>query len=125
MDGFRFASVLLQVTVACLVWAAGVTWSMGDQISWWTYLVSISCYNILCVGIYMWARYTLARDHTYSFNGVISISFVLKLIMSLGILYLIDAFFHPKGNIHILHYIGVYIVYTIYEVYFLTKLAYT
>lgn len=119
----QFAKELLQVTIGCIVWTIGITWTAKDEISIWTNAISIISYCIFCISMYLFATKMMQQDKSYSFNGVISISFLFKLIMSLGILYYIETAFSPTGNTHILHYILIYIVYTIYETIFLTKIG--
>lgn len=123
MHWSQFAKGLFQVTIGCIVWTIGITWSLSDNVSIWTYAISILSYCVFCTCMYLLASRMMLQDKHYSFNGVISISFLFKLIMSLGILYYIETAFSPIGNAHILHYILIYIVYTIYETYFLTKIG--
>jgi len=123
MDWSQFGKGLLQITIGCIVWAIGITWSANDDVSKWTYAISIISYCVFCTGMYLLASQMILQDKHYSFNGVISISFLFKLLMSLGILYYVEVAFTPVGNAHILHYILVYIVYTIFETYYLTKIG--
>ncbi|MFT4568225.1 MAG: hypothetical protein ACI9FN_003194 [Saprospiraceae bacterium] len=123
MSWSNYSRGVTQITIGCIVWAVGITWSENDVVSKWTYFISIISYCIFCTCMYVLATQMIVQDKNYSFNGVISISFLFKLLMSLGILFYVETTFSPVGNAHILHYILIYIVYTIYETYFLTKIG--
>lgn len=89
----------------------------------WLYLVSISAFLLFCVLIFFYAYNTTASDQLFSFNNIVIGSFVVKLAMSVAILMAFERFFSVSGNLHVWHYLFIYLVYTVYEIYFLTKLA--
>jgi len=58
-------------------------------------------------------------------KGVVSGSFIIKLVIAIGFLATYRELAQPTNGRFALHFIIVYIIYTVYEVYFLTKLAKT
>jgi len=80
-------------------------------------------YLIFNTSIFLYAQRISSRESNYTFNGVVSASFLIKLLFSLSLLAYWQRFHNPTDNHHIALYILIYIVYTIYEVYFLTLLA--
>jgi len=97
---------------------------MGDHShTLWIYLISILTFVIFSALIFLYALNTSASDHLFSFNNVVVASFLIKLILSVGMIMIFEKIFEPTSKIHILHFIIVYLIYTVYEVYFLTKLA--
>jgi len=121
----KFGFRLLEVTLLCIIWAVGLYLAQRNDIAAWTYTVSIATYVIFSLLIFGYTRRLVDQDRMHSFNGLVSISFLIKLVLSVGIIWGIEEHFTPIGNSHIFHYLFIYIVYTIFEVYFLTKLSYT
>jgi len=85
--------------------------------------LSVGQYVIFCVAIFFVAQRVSSSVSDYSFVGVVSASFLIKLVMSVGFLTCWGHFYKPSNNHHILLYLLVYAIYTAYEVYFLTILA--
>ena len=86
-------------------------------------LISIISFSFFCLLIYRYARSSFSKASIYSSNSIVIISFVVKLLFSVVILLFFERTFSPEGNRHILHFLFLYIVYTIFEVYFLMKLS--
>ena len=87
------------------------------------YTFAIISFVVFSLIIFLYAYNTSSSDNLFSFNNVVVASFLIKLILSIGVIMLYEKFYNPKTDYHILHYIIVYVLYTGFEVYFLTKLA--
>lgn len=85
--------------------------------------LSIAQYVIFCVGIFLVARRISNSTSNYSFVGLVSASFLIKLLMAIGFLAGWAHLYQPNNHHHILLYLLVYAIYTCYEVYFLTLMA--
>ncbi len=118
-----FIRLLSHVTVGCLIWAFGVSGFLEHERTLITYLLSIATFVVFSIGMFLYARRLVDKQQMYSFNGVISLSFLIKLVMAVSSIWLYETNVHPEGNQHILHYIFTYLVYTAFEVYFLTELG--
>lgn len=123
MKTSRFFRLLLYVTGVTLAWSLIVSQFGSSEQTMLIYVISVSCFFLFSVLIYFYAYNTSKSDQLYSFNNVVSASFIIKLIMSICTLLLFQKFQKPQGNSYVLHFIIVYLIYTAYEVYFLTKLA--
>jgi len=89
------------------------------------YVMSTVIFSVFCVGIFWFARLIASRSQNYTFFGVVSGSFIIKLVIAIGFLATYRELAQPTNGRFALHFIIVYIIYTVYEVYFLTKLAKT
>ena len=85
--------------------------------------LSVAQYVIFCIAIFFVAQRVSSSVSNFSFVGVVSASFLIKLVMAVGFLAGWGHFYKPSNNYHILLYLLVYAIYTAYEVYFLTILA--
>ena len=85
--------------------------------------LSVAQYVIFCIGIFCVAQRISNSTSNYSFVGLVSASFLIKLLMAIGFLAGWAHLYQPSNNHHILLYLLVYAIYTSYEVYFLTILA--
>ena len=89
------------------------------------YVISTLIFTLFCIGIFWFARLIASRSKNYTFFGVVSGSFIIKLVIAIGFLATYREIVQPTNGRFALHFIIVYIIYTVYEVYFLTKLAKT
>ena len=121
----EFRKRLWELTFLCIVWTLGWYFARYDLVATWTYGVSIIFYVVFSILIFLFAKRLLAKDRRHSFNGIVSISFLIKLVVSIAIVWSIEAYLKPISNTHIFHYLVMYIVYTVFEVWFLTKLSYS
>lgn len=89
------------------------------------YVLSTLIFTIFCIAIFWYARFIAQRIKNYTFFGVVSGSFIIKCIVAIGFLTAYREITQPSSGRFALHFIIVYIIFTVYEVYFLTKLAKT
>ena len=87
------------------------------------YTFSSASFILFTIFIFFYANRVSDSNSLYSFNAIVTWSFLIKLIMAIGILLLFREWVTQVSRRHIIHFIGIYILYTAYEVYFLTKLA--
>lgn len=120
-----FFSRLSEVTALCIIWAFGFYLAQDDRVANWTYGISIIIYVIFSILIFAYTKRQVDQDRMHSFNAIVSVSFLIKLLISVAIIWGIETTFHPVRNTHIFHYLVIYIIYTVFEVYFLTKLSYS
>lgn len=118
-----FTKHLFSISIGLIIWALGVSSFGKNSNTLWIYIVAILSFIIFSWLIFLYAYNTSSSDHLFSYNNVVVASFLLKLVLSIGVLMLFERIFQPHNKMHILHFIIVYLIYTIYEVYFLTKLA--
>lgn len=114
-------STLIYACMMLLAYLIDYTTGQSDVIN--MYLLASLCFFFFNFVMYLYADRVSRTTNLYSFNSVIVVSFLFKLVMSILFLYLWDQAVQPETGIHILHYIITYIVFTSHEVYFLTLLA--
>lgn len=88
------------------------------------YLVATLIFFVSNVGILIYAHRLSRRPDVHQYSSIISASFVVKLFLTGLLIYLWNAYSPRRIPFLALHYFILYIVYTIHEVYFLTRLAY-
>jgi len=114
---------LVLITALLVAVVSTITLSIDRADLLQIYQWSIGGFVIFCIGIFWYARLIANRSTNFTFLGVVSGSFFIKLIGALVFLYLYEEAFSPTNQTYVLHFILVYVIYTVFEVYFLTKLA--
>ena len=89
------------------------------------YLFGVTTFLMISLLIFLYAHNTSKSDNLFSFNNVVVVSFIFKLLLSIGVLMIFERYYQPTSKAYLLHFILIYLIYTAYEVYFLTKLART
>lgn len=118
-----FTKSIFTLTAILLIWTMVASNFGKNSHTMWIYIMAIFSFVIISFLIFLYAINTSASDNLFSFNNVVVASFLIKLFLSVGVIMFFERYFEPPSKNHILHFILVYIVYTIFEVYFLTKLA--
>ena len=118
-----FVKQLFTISLALIILALALAGFNASEALFWLYLLGILCFAVFSLFIFFYGYNTSRSDKLFSFNNVVIASFLIKLLMSIGFLMAFEKFFNPVGDSHIFHYLFLYIVYTVYEVHFLTKLA--
>lgn len=113
-------ALISSALLALALWLSGM--DTGNNLLW-LYILGILCFVLFSLFIFFYAYNTSRSDKLFSFNNVVVASFLIKLLMSIGFLMAFEKYFTPEGNAHIFHYILLYLIFTMYEVHFLTKLA--
>lgn len=113
----------LLLTSILLLFIVAVSWLISDQALIWIYLAASVLFVLFNTGIFIYTVRISTRGNAYAFNNIIGASFIIKLILSIGFLILWNKLVQHETKIHVVHYLIVYILYTIHEVYFLTILA--
>ena len=109
--------------MACLLWGLGMALFFDPLPTFIVYVLSILSFVLFSIGIFWWSRIIVDAGNLYTFNGVVSISFIIKLLMAIASVWNYENIANPDNDFHLLHYILIYLVYTGYEVYFLTELG--
>ena len=123
MNWSVFLKQLFLLTGIVLLWAIIIELFDRSQLTFTIYAISCLTFVLFSLLIFLYAYNTSSSDNLFSYNNVVIVSFIVKLIMSFGVILFFERMFQPQGNWHILHFVIVYLSYTIHEVYFLTRLA--
>lgn len=123
MKWFTFLKYLFVISGIILTCATAIHLLYEGADVLWIYSISVGTFFFFNLLIFLYAYNTSKSDQLFSFNNVVSGSFLLKLILSVSLLLIYERIFTPENDNHVLHFIFVYMIFMVYEVYYLTKLA--
>lgn len=92
---------------------------LAQLLSYW----SLSFFTVFCIVFFIWGKNLSKSKNLYRFNEVIVFSTLSKMLLSIIMLVAFKKLYQPSSKYVILPFIVIYLVYTIFETYFLTKLA--
>jgi ABC-type transport system involved in cytochrome bd biosynthesis fused ATPase/permease subunit len=94
-------------------------WSVHTDFGW----VMLLLFVLLSIFLYIIGSITARSQDKYLFHGVIMGSVLIKLVLGLSSLLLYSRKFFPMNNLYIWVFLLVYVVFTIWEVNYMSKLA--
>lgn len=86
-------------------------------------ILMIVLFSMLSFGVYYIGNQLANSTNKYLYNNLIIINLMMKILMSLLAIVIYVKLFHPPNDWYLLIFISVYIIFTIFEVYFMTKQA--
>jgi hypothetical protein len=124
MKNRTFLQALASVSIASalLIWSAMQLFPFL-QVHTGIAAVSLGLFMAICLLLYWWGRHATAGNSKYAFNGVITSSVLIKMVLSIAVLLVYQKRFAPPNNGYIGIFLSVYVVYTVFEVWFMGKLA--
>ena len=90
---------------------------------WPLSLLLLVVFPLVCIGLYYAGQSAVKSSNKVAFNGLVSGSVFGKMVLSLALLFIYQQNFHPTNQWFVGIFLLVYIVYTAFEVWFMTKLA--
>lgn len=123
MSFYTFIKQSLSLTIALCALIFCFCWFFSDYELMKVYTAASLLFLFFNTGIFSYTSRLSAVSNPFAFNNVIAASFIIKLILSIGFLIMWNILVAPESKIHVVHYLIVYLIYTIHEVYFLTILA--
>ena len=123
MSSKRFYLQLGVISIVCLI----LTYLAG-LIAIDKELLQLSCYSILfftlfSIVIYIKARIAVSSPNKFAFNNIIILSIGAKMFISILFLLIYKKLANPVSHYFVVPFLIIYIVYTIFETYFMTKLS--
>ncbi len=86
-------------------------------------LMCIGAFVALSIGIYFLGIQAINSSNKYSFNNLVVVNMILKMIVSVLIILIYKQINEVESRGFIIPFLVIYLSYTIFETYFLTKLA--
>ena len=123
MTWSSFLVKLASITILLMVTVVALARLYGRSDLLYIYQSSTFVFVLFCLVVFWYARLIARSRQDFTFFGVVSGSFMVKLVGAIAFLYAYQEWIRPKDEGFAIHFIIVYLVYTAYEVYFLTKLA--
>ncbi|MCC7465259.1 MAG: hypothetical protein IT261_03265 [Saprospiraceae bacterium] len=85
--------------------------------------ISIALFVLICVGLYYAGKSAAGSKNRNAFTNLVSVSVFGKMVVALAVLFLYQQIAQPTNQWFVGIFLWCYIVYTSFEVWFMTKLA--
>lgn len=86
-------------------------------------LATLLLFVFVCTGLYFAGQNAARSASKLAFNNLVSASVFGKMLLALGVLFLYQKTAQPANEWFVGIFLLVYVVYTVFEVWFMTKLA--
>jgi hypothetical protein len=124
MDFRAFLTTLTAISIASglSLWASGLL-IPEMQVHWKFSIATVLSFAALCTALYFIGFKTARSKNRMAFNGLISVSVMGKMIFALLFLFIYKKTAQPTNTAFVGIFLFCYVVYTVYEVWFMTRLA--
>ncbi len=95
------------------------TFVQYSSVTWW----SLSLFIPLSIGMYFFGQRASNSENKLLFHNLIIITIFVKMFLSVFVLLVYKKIFHPETKNFTLPFFLVYFIFTIFETYFMVKLA--
>lgn len=86
-------------------------------------VATLLLFVLLCIGLFFAGQNAVRSSSKLAFNGLVSASVFGKMIVSLGFLFAYQQIAHPANQWFVAIFLWSYVVYTCFEVWFMTRMA--
>jgi hypothetical protein len=93
------------------------------RVHWKFSIATVFAFAAVCTALYLIGLKTARSKNRHAFNGVISVSVMGKMVFALLFLFIYKKTAQPPNTAFVGIFLFCYVVYTVYEVWFMTKLA--
>ncbi len=118
---FIISLLLLTAFVAFLVYLMSYVASLVDYLSLGA--MSIMLFSSICVVMYIFASRSAKKDQRVAFINIFMLSTLLKMLFSVILIAIYYRTQLPNSKLFIVPFFVVYTIYTIFEVWFMSKLT--
>ncbi len=119
-----FFSYLALVTAAAAVLLAALHFAVPQAQAHWKFAVaSLALFVLVCVGLYFAGASAARSSNKYAFTNLVSVSVFGKMVTAIGFLFVYQKAAQPTNEWFVGIFLLCYVVYTAYEVWFMTRLA--
>lgn len=80
-------------------------------------------FNLLSLAAYYLGKKSLNSSNKFLFNNLVILNVMTKMLVSVAIIVIYQRTTHPETNWFVLPFLVLYLIYTIFETYILTKLV--
>ncbi|MBU6340227.1 MAG: hypothetical protein KGS48_01925 [Bacteroidetes bacterium] len=84
---------------------------------------TVGLFVLVCIGLYVTGKNAARSRNKYAFTNLILASVLGKMVMALAYLYLYQQIAHPQNNWFVGIFLFCYVLFTTFEVWFMSKLA--
>jgi hypothetical protein len=126
MDSSTFFKWLAVVTVGVAAALVGLHFSLPEAQQHWKFaIVSVVLFALLCVGLYFSGANAVRSKSKVAFINLVSGSVFGKMVLAVAILFLYQRIAKPDNEWFVGIFLFCYVVFTGFEVWFMTRLART
>lgn len=86
-------------------------------------IISVALFLLICIGLYVAGVSALRSSSKYAFTNLVSVSVFGKMVVSMGFLFVYQKIAQPADNWFVGIFLFCYVVYTVFEVWFMSRLA--
>ena len=84
---------------------------------------TVVLFVLVCAGLFFAGTGAVRSGSKYAFTNLVSVSVFGKMVLALAWLFIYQKTFHPNNEWFVGIFLYLYVVYTAFEVWFMTKLA--
>lgn len=95
----------------------------ATQAYWKLSMASVFFFLLICIGLFFAGRNAVRSSNKYAFNNLVTVSVFGKMALSVLFLFLYQQMAKPTDNWFVGIFLCCYVVYTVFEVWFMTLLA--
>lgn len=122
MSFAHFITGLLSLTVIFFSVACGLYYFGLSRLSV-LYAFIAAVFFLFNLSVFIISTYTVSTYKYNSFFGIVSAGFLIKLVLAIAFMFSWPRFMANTVSSDVLHFLLIYVCYTIHEVYFLTKVG--
>jgi len=86
-------------------------------------IITIVLFTALSLAVYYIGNHLSNSSNKYLYNNLIILNVMMKIVLSVTAIILYVKFMQPDNNWYLIIFVLIYILFTIFEVYFMTKQA--
>ena len=86
-------------------------------------VIAIALFALVCIGLFFAGKSAAQSKNKYAFTNLVSVSVFGKMILAMAALFLYQQSAKPENQWFVGIFLWCYVVYTAFEVWFMTKLA--
>lgn len=122
----RFYTALAGTALLCAALFSLPAVLLPDWMAHWPLaLITGGAFIALSIGLYIAGTQLARSSNLNAFNMMISVSVFGKMVLAIALLYLYQAAFQPQNQWFVGVFLLFYVVFTVFEVWFMTVLAKT
>ncbi len=126
MDSSTFFKWLAVVTLGVAATLAGLHFSLPEAQPHWKFaIVSLVLFTLICVGLFFSGKSATRSKSKAAFINLVSGSVFGKMVLAVAFLFLYQRIAKPDNEWFVGIFLFCYVVYTGFEVWFMTRLART
>jgi|GEM_PF-204703 len=93
------------------------------QMHWKFAVASVLLFAVVCIGLFFAGASAIRSSNKYAFNNLVSVSVFGKMVLAMIFLFAYQRVLKPQNEWFVAIFLVSYVTYTIFEVWFMTRIA--